>query len=173
MALINKIRERSGIAVVVIAVALLLFIVGGDIFSGNSKYFGGDKNKVGEIAGTSIDYPQFQQNVETLRQNYQAQSGKTPTEQETQQIREQAWQQMINDYAYKPEFDKLGIKVTPDELREAVALRNRRAPQVELEASGGVSLGTVGAIAAMGVERISVGALTHSAPALDLAFDWK
>ena len=41
MALINKIRERSGIAVVVIAVALLLFIVGGDIFSGNSKYFGG------------------------------------------------------------------------------------------------------------------------------------
>jgi nicotinate-nucleotide pyrophosphorylase (carboxylating) len=60
-----------------------------------------------------------------------------------------------------------------DALRQAVALRNERAPEVKLEASGGVSLATVAAIAATGVERISVGALTHSAPALDLAFDWK
>jgi nicotinate-nucleotide pyrophosphorylase (carboxylating) len=59
-----------------------------------------------------------------------------------------------------------------DQMREAVAMRNDRAPGVELEASGGVSLETVAAIAATGVERISVGALTHSAPALDLAFDW-
>jgi nicotinate-nucleotide pyrophosphorylase (carboxylating) len=59
------------------------------------------------------------------------------------------------------------------DLRQAVALRNERFPQVELEASGGVCLTTVAAIAATGVERISVGALTHSAPALDLAFDWK
>jgi nicotinate-nucleotide pyrophosphorylase (carboxylating) len=43
---------------------------------------------------------------------------------------------------------------------------------VLLEASGGVSLETVAAIAASGVDRISVGALTHSAPALDIAFDW-
>ena len=60
-----------------------------------------------------------------------------------------------------------------DDMRQAVAWRNERAPQVELEASGGICLTTVGAIAATGVERISVGALTHSAPALDLAFDWK
>lgn len=57
-------------------------------------------------------------------------------------------------------------------LREAVALRNRAAPGVLLEASGGVNLETVSQIAETGVERISVGALTHSAPALDLAFDW-
>ena len=63
--------------------------------------------------------------------------------------------------------------MTLEDLRQAVALRNARAPSVELEASGGVSLATEAAIAATGVERISVGALTHSAPALDLAFDWK
>jgi nicotinate-nucleotide pyrophosphorylase (carboxylating) len=63
--------------------------------------------------------------------------------------------------------------MTLDQLRQAVALRNQRAAEVELEASGSVSLETVAAIAATGVERISVGALTHSAPALDLAFDWK
>lgn len=63
--------------------------------------------------------------------------------------------------------------MTLEDMRRAVALRNERAPEVELEASGGVCLTTVAAIAATGVERISVGALTHSAPALDLAFDWK
>lgn len=61
----------------------------------------------------------------------------------------------------------------PARLRQAVEMRNRVAPRVELEASGGVNLNTVAEIARTGVERISVGALTHSAPALDLAFDWK
>jgi nicotinate-nucleotide pyrophosphorylase (carboxylating) len=59
------------------------------------------------------------------------------------------------------------------ELRECVAIRNQVAPQVQLEASGGVNLSTVTDIARTGVERISAGALTHSAVALDLAFDWK
>jgi len=59
----------------------------------------------------------------------------------------------------------------PDKLRQAVALRDRLAPKVELEASGGVTLDTVRAIAETGVDRISVGALTHSSPALDLGLD--
>ncbi|MDQ3587823.1 MAG: carboxylating nicotinate-nucleotide diphosphorylase [Actinomycetota bacterium] len=54
----------------------------------------------------------------------------------------------------------------PDRLREAVALAGGRA---QLEASGGVALETVRAIAQTGVDFISVGALTHSAPALDLS----
>ena len=58
-------------------------------------------------------------------------------------------------------------------LRQAVNMRDHTAPRVLLEASGGVTLETVAAIAQTGVERISVGGLTHSAPALDLAFDWK
>ena len=57
-------------------------------------------------------------------------------------------------------------------LREAVGIRNEQAPGVLLEASGGVTLDAIGEIAGTGVERISVGALTHSAVALDLAFDW-
>lgn len=63
--------------------------------------------------------------------------------------------------------------MSPPQLTEGVALRDRLAPRVELEASGGVSLQTVAAIARTGVERISVGGLTHSARALDLAFDWE
>ncbi|MEZ5940329.1 MAG: carboxylating nicotinate-nucleotide diphosphorylase [Planctomycetaceae bacterium] len=62
--------------------------------------------------------------------------------------------------------------MTLDMLREAVSIRNTQAPTVHLEASGGVNLETVRDIALTGVDRISIGALTHSAPALDLAFDW-
>jgi nicotinate-nucleotide pyrophosphorylase (carboxylating) len=61
----------------------------------------------------------------------------------------------------------------PDVLREAVALRDAAAPQVELEASGGISLHSVRAAAESGVERISVGGLTHSASSLDVGLDWK
>ncbi len=59
-----------------------------------------------------------------------------------------------------------------EQLRAAVAIRDATAPGVLLEASGGVTLATVRGIAETGVDRISVGALTHSAPTLDLAFDW-
>jgi nicotinate-nucleotide pyrophosphorylase (carboxylating) len=60
----------------------------------------------------------------------------------------------------------------PDELRSAVARRNAATSKVLLEASGGVNLSTVADIAATGVDRISVGDLTHSAPALDIGLDF-
>ncbi len=56
--------------------------------------------------------------------------------------------------------------MTPAELRDAVA---HVAGRAELEASGGVSLQTVRAIAESGVDFVSMGAITHSAPALDLS----
>ena len=57
-----------------------------------------------------------------------------------------------------------------EDLGAAVAARDASAgPPVALEASGGVGLDTVAAISATGVDFISVGALTHSAPALDLS----
>jgi nicotinate-nucleotide pyrophosphorylase (carboxylating) len=56
--------------------------------------------------------------------------------------------------------------MAPDELRRAVGLTAGRA---ELEASGGIDLETVRAVAETGVDFISIGALTHSAPALDLS----
>lgn len=59
-----------------------------------------------------------------------------------------------------------------DMLRGAVARRNDIAPSIELEASGGVTLDSVHEIARTGVERISVGGLTHSARSLDVALDW-
>jgi nicotinate-nucleotide pyrophosphorylase (carboxylating) len=62
--------------------------------------------------------------------------------------------------------------MTPDRMRAAVARRDAVSPGTLLEASGGVNLATVREIASTGVDRISVGALTHSAPALDIALDY-
>jgi nicotinate-nucleotide pyrophosphorylase (carboxylating) len=59
--------------------------------------------------------------------------------------------------------------MTLDEMRSAVHFARKRAI---LEASGGVNLSTVRGIAETGVDWISVGALTHSAPAMDLALDF-
>jgi len=60
--------------------------------------------------------------------------------------------------------------MTNAQLSEAVRMRGDH--RIELEASGGVRLSTVAEIAATGVERISVGALTHSAVNFDFGMDW-
>lgn len=62
--------------------------------------------------------------------------------------------------------------MSPAQLREAVGIRDASAKHLELEASGGVNLDTIASIAATGVNRISVGALTHSAVQLDVGLDF-
>jgi len=61
--------------------------------------------------------------------------------------------------------------MTNAQMTEAVALRNKLDPAVLLEASGGVTLESIPGIAATGVDRISVGALTHSATNADLSLE--
>ncbi len=64
--------------------------------------------------------------------------------------------------------DNFGV----DQIREAVRMRDELNPEVELEASGNVTIDTIAGIAATGVDRISCGALTHQATWIDLGFDW-
>ncbi len=71
----------------------------------------------------------------------------------------------------------LGVEVVlldnmkPETLKAAVKLRDELSPRTLLEASGGVRRETVGAIARTGVDFVSAGALTHSAPAVDIGLD--
>ncbi|MBO7726338.1 MAG: carboxylating nicotinate-nucleotide diphosphorylase [Thermoguttaceae bacterium] len=60
----------------------------------------------------------------------------------------------------------------PEMMREAVEIRRAAGSNAQLEASGGISLETVRAAALSGVDRVSVGALTHSAISLDIGLDW-
>jgi nicotinate-nucleotide pyrophosphorylase (carboxylating) len=70
---------------------------------------------------------------------------------------------------FKPNYILLDNFSIP-RLRKAVKLAKSIQPKVVLEASGRIDLKAVGKIAATGVERISIGKITHSAPALDLSF---
>ena len=67
--------------------------------------------------------------------------------------------------------DVLIDNFTPDQMREAVEVRNQLNPSVRLEASGGLTVQTARTVAETGVDLIAVGELTHSARVLDLGLD--
>jgi nicotinate-nucleotide pyrophosphorylase (carboxylating) len=62
---------------------------------------------------------------------------------------------------------------SPEEMREAVALRDEMNPKILLEASGGLTLESARVVAATGVDYIAVGELTHSARVLDIGLDFR
>ncbi len=78
--------------------------------------------------------------------------------------------QMVEALSIAPDIillDNMPIQ----KLKKAVQLRNKTLPNILLEASGGVNLKTVKKIAKTGVDRISIGCLTHSVKALDIGLD--
>ncbi|AMM50928.1 peptidylprolyl isomerase [Rufibacter sp. DG15C] len=123
MALINKIREKSGFAIGAIAVGLLFFIVLGDLLGPNSRLFN-DKMVVGEIAGHEVPVQDFELMVEEAKNNYAQQYGRQPGEAEMAQLREQTWNQLVFKYAFEEEFEKLGLGVSDDELYDMVQGKN-------------------------------------------------
>jgi nicotinate-nucleotide pyrophosphorylase (carboxylating) len=61
--------------------------------------------------------------------------------------------------------------MTLADMREAISIARSRKPSLEIEISGGVDLADVGVIAKLNPDFVSVGAITHSAPALDLSLE--
>ena len=75
----------------------------------------------------------------------------------------------VREFVAVPGIDVILLdNMTPEDMRKAVALR---PAGVKLEASGGITLENIRAVAETGVDFISIGALTHSAPALDLSLE--
>ena len=124
MALINKIREKSGWAIGFIAIGLGIFVVGGDLLGPNSRLLGNDQNIVGEVAGEEITYQEFDAVFQQIKANYENQSGRAATENELAMIREQAWNNLIYKIALQKEYDRLGITVTEEELYDMVQGNN-------------------------------------------------
>lgn len=86
---------------------------------------------------------------------------------------EQLGEVLIARTGSKPAVDIVLLdNMPPGMMKKAVAWRDALAPKVQLEASGGINLQTIAAVARSGVDRISVGALTHSAPIVDLGLDF-
>jgi peptidyl-prolyl cis-trans isomerase D len=124
MALIKKIRQRTSLAIGVIAVGLIFFLVGGDILSPNSTLLGGSSNNVGEIAGENVSYEEYIQKIEEIKFSFQQNTGRTPSENELYSIREQAWQALIVDKVLKKQYEDLGLTVSDAELVDMVQGKN-------------------------------------------------
>jgi len=116
MAIISKIRQRAGVAIILIALGLALFLVGGDILQ-SGGFRGGNDPVVGEIDGKEITYTEFNRYLEPLKANFVMQAGRQPDEQTMQMLREQAWQMIVFEKVYLPEIEKLGLGVGKEELR--------------------------------------------------------
>jgi peptidyl-prolyl cis-trans isomerase D len=116
MALIGKIRERSGLLLVVVGVAMLAFIMGGweSMFGGYS-----DKLGIGTVYGEMVDQTKYQLAVDnTLQQDAQQaqQSGREFTPRDQQNSADKAWSMVVEQSILEKEFEALGIDCSDKEL---------------------------------------------------------
>lgn len=117
MATLQTIRTKAGLLVaIVIGFSLAAFVLG-DLISGGTSVFQRNQMEVGVIDGESIQYPEFQKQVEELgevfKQNYQT----TQLDDNAwSQVREQAWQTNIRDIVMGATYEELGIEISADEL---------------------------------------------------------
>ncbi len=123
MASLQTLRNKGGVIVaVVIGLALLSFILG-DMLSSGSTLFG-SSNDVGKINGTTITAEQYNQQINTLSEVVKVTTGsETISEEQSEVIQQQAWEQLITQYAVAPELNEIGLSVGVDEMAELITGR--------------------------------------------------
>lgn len=126
MALIGTLRTKMTKWVVgAVALAMGAFIVGSDLFgNGPRSIFGGNNNQVGEIAGKDISLEEFQAAVQERENNYILNFGRQAGERELPTLRQQAWDLLIARKAIVPQYEKVGIEVTSDEVWDMIQGKN-------------------------------------------------
>jgi peptidyl-prolyl cis-trans isomerase D len=105
MAVLSKIRQRSFLLIVIIALALFSFVLA-DVIKGGG--FGSSSNDVGSVNGTDIGAQDFMQKVAQTEKQGQGMSN-------TQAINN-VWEQEVRGVLLNDEFDKLGLRIGPDQL---------------------------------------------------------
>ena len=110
MAVLNKIRQRSLVLILVIALALFSFIIG-DLFKNSDALTGASQDVVATINGTDIKRTDFQQKVK----NFQDRSGGRQT---STQSMNAVYSQELRKIVLQSEFDELGLSVERDEMRD-------------------------------------------------------
>ena len=134
MAIIGKIRERSGLVVIFVGIGLFAFILGDslsrsqDLINNFGSWFGISTNSGiglfndGEMNSEKWNYEtRYQKALNGFKYNDYSQGGDgTVTSEEEDQIRLNTWNQMISDTIYYLELNKLGLSVSADELKQGL-----------------------------------------------------
>lgn len=136
MAALQTIRSKGALLVGVLGLALFAFIAE-EFFRSIETTSAMDRNQVGKVFGEKLSIQDFQTMVEEqsevtrLQMRLQGQDGNL-TDQQSEQIREQVWQQYVQNQMVKHECDKLGLYVTDGEMQEA--LRQGTAQSLQMMA---------------------------------------
>lgn len=127
MAIIGKIRERSTLVLILIGGAIVAFVLS-DLFGSGASFT--QTRNVAEVDGIGISAQEFQSQVQTATENFQTNQPDQPLDDNTRDaIRQQVYDQMLNQVVLDREFDELGIAVTTKELFDMVQGNNPH-PQV-------------------------------------------
>lgn len=127
MSIITTIRNKGGLMVAIIGLAILSFLLM-DVFSSNSIFSGQSSNNVGEVDGDEISLMFFENRVTDAIENY-----KINTQQEqideatTAMLRDQVWNELVKEKVMGSAFTKLGLAVSTDELYDMVQGTNIHA----------------------------------------------
>ncbi|MFI0430807.1 SurA N-terminal domain-containing protein [Mariniflexile sp. HMF6888] len=126
MAVLNKIRQRSLFLIIVIALALFAFVLA-DLFKSGSAFSSGPQNIVATVNGKDITREDFMQKVEAA----QRQAG--PNASNTQVIN-QVFEQEVRQAVMESQFEKLGISIEKDQMRDALKKALGTSPEFLNEA---------------------------------------
>lgn len=142
MAVIEKIRQRTGLLILIIGLALLSFLVS-DAISNNMGIFQGQDNTVGVIDGKTITYQEFSEKIANISDNLE-QQGQPVNEFTLNMIREQIWNDYFQTLVIDEQYEELGLEVTGDEIfaaitnpvdfpqiRDAAAFKNQATQQFD------------------------------------------
>lgn len=123
MGLMSYLRNRAGLVVTIIGLAIVAFLLG-DVINMGTPFWMKSQNEVGSINGEAIDYPLFNAQVEQTTAMYQQQMGGAASPQLRTYAVQQVWNQFISKELLSQEIDKIGLTVAKDELNELVKGQN-------------------------------------------------
>ncbi|MFV0392767.1 MAG: SurA N-terminal domain-containing protein [Paludibacteraceae bacterium] len=124
MATLQSIRNKGVLLAVIIGLALLAFIIG-DFLNSGSTLFHQNRQTVADVNGEKINIQTYQDAIEQMNTIYKIESGRTDfNENEQSQIRNQVWENMINERILVAETKKIGLTVGKEELRDRLIGNN-------------------------------------------------
>lgn len=124
MALIGTLRNKMTKWVVgFITVAISAFVLN-DLFGSGPRSVFGHSNTVGEIGGSTISLEEYQAAIQERENNYILNFGRQPGDRERPLLQQQAWDLLVVKKAIKPQFEKVGVQVTTEEVWDMIQGKN-------------------------------------------------
>ena len=125
MSALQFLREKAGVLVAgVIGLSLFIFVVSDFFGKGNGRRKQKQYYEIGQIGGEYISYQDYEGKLQNLIEIYKLSGRSNLDEATTETMREQTWQQMVREKILDPQYEKLGIGVSTEEVDELVLGNN-------------------------------------------------